>query len=65
MSYDDQIADKLRAVDYDLDRLTGAKRAEIFTMAAKCGIQLWYRGLVWPSRPADQYAGPATNVDCR
>ena len=62
MGYDDQIAEKLRAVDYDVSRLTDIKRVEIFTRAQKCGIQLWQRGMIWSSQADTQCAGPLTRV---
>jgi hypothetical protein len=40
MSYEDIVADRLRAVDYDITQLTDAERVELSTQAKKCGIQL-------------------------
>ena len=66
MSYEDLIADRLRAADYDITLLTVAERVELSTQARKCGIQIWHRGLAWPSNPsAHVYLDRPTDVDPR
>ena len=64
--YDDSIAEKLRAVDYDLNRLTDTERTELFSQARKCGIQIWHRDFLWSSQAGNHhYSDAATYADQR
>ncbi len=45
----DRLAEKLQCVDFDLDRLTDEKRAEVYALARAAGIELYRPGAVWPS----------------
>ncbi len=61
MEHIDQLAKKLRAVDFDLSRLSEDECAQTFDLARAAGVQLWRRGLAWPSSPgADERGGAVT-----
>ncbi len=56
------LAEKLRRVDFDLDRLTDTQRIEIFALARSAQVELWRPGLRWPSSEgADQTGGALTS----
>lgn len=66
MSYEEQVADQLRAVNFDLTRLSDEDRARVFLLARKAGVEIWH-GQAWGShRDAERYGQEATRVDpCR
>ena len=66
MSYEDQtsrevqVADQLRAVNFDIARLSTEARARVLHMARNAGIELWRPGLIWGShREIGNYYRPA------
>ena len=64
MERESRLAENLRRVGFDLDLLTEAQRIEVFTLARSAQVELWHRGLRWPSSPgADQHGGGLTRID--
>ena len=66
MSYEDQtsrevqVANQLRAVNFDIARLSTEARARVFHMAHRAVIELWSPGLAWGShREIGIYYRPA------
>ena len=57
MERETRLAEILRRVDYDLDRLTEAQRIDVFTLAASARVELWRPGLRWPSSPGSDVTG--------
>jgi hypothetical protein len=64
MERETALAQKLRRVDYDLDRLTEAQRIEIFDLARSAQVELWRPGARWSSGTgADLTGGGLSRLD--
>ncbi len=64
MSYEEQIADRLRNCDFDTHRLDDIQLAEIYRLARGAHIELWRPGVVWPSGTgADRTGGGLSRLD--
>ena len=60
MSYEETIADRLRAVNFDLTRMSNEDRARVLLLAHKAGIEIWRPGVIWAShREIGNYYRPA------
>ncbi len=57
MERETALAQKLRAVDYDVDRLTEFQRIEIYDLARAARIELPCPGTAWPSSPSADLSG--------
>ena len=66
MYYETLLADKLRAADFDLSRLSDVQLAEVYRLARAARIELPRPGVAWPNiAGTDVLAGPVTRVDPR
>ncbi len=66
MEHLDVLAAKLHDVDHDRSRLSTADAAEVFSLAARAGVELWRDGLSWPSSAgAEERGGALTSIGTR
>ena len=64
MSYEETIADRLRAVDYDLSRLSPEARDEVRQLSHRAGIELPWPGRILAShRGAENFGHEATRAE--
>ena len=52
MRLENLLAEKLRAVNFDLSRLSDTERAEVFRLARAAGVELPHQNESWASTPA-------------
>ena len=66
MRYEELLADRLRAVDFDLSRLSDAELAEVNRLARAARVELPHPGVIWAShRDAERYGHVISHVDAR
>ena len=64
MRFETLLADKLRAADFDLSRMSDVQLAEVYRLARAARIELPRPGVKWPNIAGTAVlAGPVTEFD--
>lgn len=66
MDKENQIAEILRPVDFDLNRLSESERTRVFGLAHAAWLEIWCPGVRWPSSEgAGSSGGEVTQIEAR
>ncbi len=57
MERETRLAEKLRRVGVDLNRLSDTERERVFGLARAAWLEIWRPGLRWPSSPGTTATG--------